>query len=186
MFLHTSELFLGLRLLLADKVFLLIKSIYHFWLHLVSWKVNESHPMYTLETITHSNLSSHCHKVKLISRVQLFAIPWTVAYEAPPSMAFSRQGYWSGLPFPSPGDLPNTGIEPSSPALQADSLPSEPLGKPVIVSRKISLGSPATVLYGDAQNILVATLTQYCDRARLAIFFFTLFHPWFHKAILFP
>ena len=55
--------------------------------------------------------------------------PWTVAYQASLSMGFSRQGYWSGLPFPSPGDLPNPGIEPRSPALQADALPSEPPGK---------------------------------------------------------
>ena len=55
-------------------------------------------------------------------------IPWTVAYQAPPSMGFSRQEYWSGLSFPSPGDLPNPGIElVSSPTLQADSLPSKPL-----------------------------------------------------------
>ena len=58
------------------------------------------------------------------------AIPWTVAYQAPPSMGFSRQEYWSGLPFPSPGDLPNPGIEPGSPALETDALPSEPPGKP--------------------------------------------------------
>ena len=64
-------------------------------------------------------------KVKLLSRVQLFATPWTVAYQAPPFMGFSRQECWSGLPFPSPGDLPNPGMEPRSPALQADSLPSE-------------------------------------------------------------
>ena len=51
---------------------------------------------------------------------------WTVAHQAPLSMGFSRQEYWSGLPFPSPGDLPDTGIEPGSPALQGDSLPSEP------------------------------------------------------------
>ena len=69
-------------------------------------------------------------KVKSVSRVQLFVTPWTVAYQAPPSMGFSRQEYWSGLLFPSPGDLPNLGIEPGSPALQADALPSEPLGKP--------------------------------------------------------
>ena len=68
-------------------------------------------------------------KVKSLSRVQLFATPWTVAYQAPPSMGFSRQEYWSGLPFPSPGDLLNPGIEPGSPALQADALPSEPQGK---------------------------------------------------------
>ena len=63
--------------------------------------------------------------VKLLSHVQLFASPWTVACQAPLSMGFSRQKYWSGLPFPSPGNLPNPGIKPRSPALQADSLPSE-------------------------------------------------------------
>ena len=55
---------------------------------------------------------------------------WTVAHQAPPSMGFSRQEYWSGLPFPSPGDLSNPGIKPGSPALQADALTSEPPGKP--------------------------------------------------------
>ena len=53
------------------------------------------------------------------------ATPWTVACQAPLSMGFSRQAYWSGFPFPSPGDLPDLGIEPGSPALQADSLPTE-------------------------------------------------------------
>ena len=57
------------------------------------------------------------------------ATPWTVAHQAPPSMRFSRQEYWSGLPFPSPGDLPNPGIKPRSPALEADALTSEPPGK---------------------------------------------------------
>ena len=56
-------------------------------------------------------------EVKLLSRVWLFATPWTVTYQAPPSIGFSRQEYWSGLPFPSPGDLPDPGIEPGSPAL---------------------------------------------------------------------
>ena len=56
-------------------------------------------------------------KVKSLSHVRLFATPWTVAYQAPQSMGFSRQEYWSGLPFPSSGDLPNPGIEPGSPAL---------------------------------------------------------------------
>ena len=69
-------------------------------------------------------------KVKSLSRVRLFAIPWTVAYEAPQFMEFSRQEYWSGLLFPSPGDLPAPGIEPGSPALQADALTSEPPEKP--------------------------------------------------------
>ena len=56
--------------------------------------------------------------------------PWTTAQQAPPSMGFSRQEYWNGLPFPPPGDLPYPGMEPRSPALQADSLPAEPPGKP--------------------------------------------------------
>ena len=62
------------------------------------------------------------------------ATPWTIAYKAPVSMGFSRQECWSGLPFPSPGDLPDPEIEPGSPALQADALPSEPPGKSVISS----------------------------------------------------
>ena len=61
-----------------------------------------------------------------------FAIPWTAAGQAPPSVGFSRQEYWSGLPFPSPGDLLNPGIKPRSPALQADALPSEPPGKLIL------------------------------------------------------
>ena len=68
--------------------------------------------------------------VKSLSRVRLFATPWTVAHQAPPPMGFSRQEYWRGLPFPSPGDLPNPGIESRSPALRADALTSEPLGSP--------------------------------------------------------
>ena len=72
-------------------------------------------------------------KVNSLSRVRLFATPWTVAYQAPLSMEFSRQEYWSGLPFPSSGDRPDPGIEPRSPVLQADVLPSEPPGKPIDV-----------------------------------------------------
>ena len=68
-------------------------------------------------------------KVKSFSHVRLFVVLWTVAYQAPPSMEFSRQEYWSGFPFPSPGVLPDSGIEPGSPALQADALPSKPPGK---------------------------------------------------------
>ena len=82
-------------------------------------------------------------KVKSLSRVRLFATPWTVAYQAPLSMGFSRQECWSGLPFPSPGDLPDPGIEPGSPTLQANVLPSEPPGKPTLyditVLKEISL-----------------------------------------------
>ena len=65
-------------------------------------------------------------KVKLFSHVQLFATPWTVAYQAPPSMGFSRQECWSGLPFPSPGDLPTPEIEPTSPALPGKFFTTEP------------------------------------------------------------
>ena len=67
---------------------------------------------------------------------------WTVAHQVPLSMGFSRQEYWSGLPFPSPGDLPDPGIEPTSPALQADSLPPESPGKPHTL-----LNLPAVILY---------------------------------------
>ena len=69
--------------------------------------------------------------MKSHSRVQLFATLWTVAHQAPQSTGFSRQEYWSGLPFPSPEDLPDPGIEPMSPALQADALTSEPPEKPL-------------------------------------------------------
>ena len=72
--------------------------------------------------------------MKSLSHVGLFATPWTVAHQAPLSMGFSRQEYWSGLPFPSSGDLHNPGIEPRSPALQADALPSEPPGKSNYIS----------------------------------------------------
>ena len=56
-------------------------------------------------------------KVKLLTRVQLFGTPWTVDHQAPPSIVFSRQEYWSGLPFPSRGDLPHSGIDPGSPCI---------------------------------------------------------------------
>ena len=69
-------------------------------------------------------------KVKSLSHVRLFVTLWTVVHQAPPSMGFSKQEYWSGLPFPSPGDLPDPGIKPRSPAMQAGALTSEPPGKP--------------------------------------------------------
>ena len=69
-------------------------------------------------------------KVKSLSRVQLFATPWTVTYQALLSMGFSKQEYWSGLRFPSPGVLSDLEIDLGSLALQVDSLPSEPPGKP--------------------------------------------------------
>ena len=78
-------------------------------------------------------------KVKSLSCVRLFVTPWTVARQAPLSMEFSRQEYWSGLPFPSPGDLPKPVIELGSPALQGGSLPSELPGKPHLMNKRGSL-----------------------------------------------
>ena len=108
--------------------------------------------MQILNTLyTFSNLK--CQKVKSLSHAQLFATPWTVAYQAPPSVGFSRQECWSGLPFPSPGNHPVPGIEPWSPTLQADALPSEPPGKTIKhqliekVSHKIT-----TELFTEVQN----------------------------------
>ena len=101
-------------------------------------------------------------KVKLLSRLQLFATPWTVDYQARPSMGFSRQEYWSGLPFPSPGDLHDPGIEPGSPIFQADALTSEPPGKAQECSnyRTIELISHASKVM---LKILQARLEQYMN-----------------------
>ena len=84
-----------------------------------------------------SNISvSVCYS---LSRVRFFVTPWTVAHQAPLSMGFPRQEYWNELSFLSPGDLPDTGVKPGSPALQVDSLPSEPPGKPPVVSNMLLL-----------------------------------------------
>ena len=86
-----------------------------------------------IHAITWQKPTQYCkanRKGKLLSRVQLFGTLWTAARQAPPSLEFFRREYWSGLPFLSPGDLSDPGIEPSSPALQADSLPFEPPVKP--------------------------------------------------------
>ena len=82
-------------------------------------------------------------KVELLSHVRLFASPWTVARQASLSMGFSRQEYWSGLPFPCTGDLPDPGIEPGSATLQADSLLSEPQGSQALEHRLNSCGTGA-------------------------------------------
>ena len=98
-------------------------------------------------------------KVKLLSRVQLFATPWTVAHQAPLSMGFSRQEYWSGLLFPSPGDLPKPGIEPGSPALQVDILTSEPPGKPQIAYSCMQ-NQPTNIYFGGP---MVWKTISYCS-----------------------
>ena len=72
--------------------------------------------------------------MKSLSHVQLFATPWTIAYQAPPSMEFSRQEYWGRLPFPSPEDLSDTGIEARSPTLQADAYHLSHQGKSTVTS----------------------------------------------------
>ena len=74
-------------------------------------------------------------EVSSLSHVRLFVTPRTVGHQAPPSMGFSRQEHWSGLPFPSPGELPDPGIEHESPALQAGTLPSEPPGKLLVLTK---------------------------------------------------
>ena len=89
-----------------------------------TWKKDKS----KCKLCTSGGMRLHGH-VKLLSHV--WVTPWTVTYQAPLSIGFYRQGYWSGLPFLSPGYLPNPGIKPGSPALQADTLPSEPAGKPM-------------------------------------------------------
>ena len=76
-------------------------------------------------------------KVESLSGVQLFATPWTVAYQAPLFMGFSSQDHWSGLPFPSPGDILDPGIELRSFALQTGALPSEPPNKTISFEKKI-------------------------------------------------
>ena len=91
-------------------------------------------------------------KVSSLSPVRLFVTPWTVAYQAPPSMGFSRQEYWSGVPFPSPRDLSNPGIEPRSPALQADGLPSKPPGKPLENYNNQDIGLVRGILYFEISN----------------------------------
>ena len=95
-----------------------------------------SHPSRSSQS---TKLSSLCYiavsEWKMLSHVHLFATPWIVIHQISLSMEFSRQEYWSGLPFPFPRDHPNPGIKPRSPALQTDSLLSEPPGKPVLYSR---------------------------------------------------
>ena len=80
-----------------------------------------------------------CMHAQSLTCVLLFVIPHPVVLQAPLSKGFPRQEYWRGLPFPPPGDLPNPGIEPWSPALQADSLPTEPPEKPTLYSRLFHL-----------------------------------------------
>ena len=123
--------------------------------------------------------------MKSPSRVRLFATPWTAASQAPPSMGFSRQEYWSGLSFPSPRDLPDSGIEPGSPALQADALPSKPPGKPnlmgirpICISLIITFISPFVLLFG-GNHLIIYPLSTVLSSHRFAeiIYLFYFFLP---------
>ena len=136
-----NSLFCFFQLLVAD-------SLLGYWLHhsnlcldghIVSWSVFSSVCLRTLVTGRRSYPHNPGSSPHLKIFVQLFAMPWTVAYKAALSMEFSRQEYWSGLPFPFPGDLPDPGIESRSPTLQADDLPSEPRGKPTVISAETSV-----------------------------------------------
>ena len=112
------------------------------------------------------------NRVKLLSHIQLFATAWTVAYQAPQSMGFSRQEYCSGLPFPSPEDLPDPGMEPGSPTLQADALPSKSPGKPQTVknlpaipeTRILSLGWEDPLEEGMATHSSILAQRNPMDR----------------------
>ena len=99
-------------------------------------------------------------QVKLLSRVQLFATPWTVAHQAPLFMGFSRHEYWSGLPFPSPGDLADPGFGAGSPTLQLDSLPSEPPGNPHVAFGDFLFFHPE-LFSGDSSILLHVSVVHF-------------------------
>ena len=113
--------------------YVVIKSLLNEWMHqwMHSWRQEQSRPFLKSkwEIEGSKNFLNYRKKVKSLSCVWLFATPWTVDHQGPLFVGFSRQEYWSGLPFPSPGDLPNPGIEPRCPASLADALPHEPPGK---------------------------------------------------------
>ena len=95
-------------------------------------------------------------KVKSLSCVRLFVTPWT--RQGPPSMGFSRQEYWSGVPFPSPGDLPDPGIEPRTHALRADALTSEPPGKTALNTKILSIRPTEKFLLFQAPALKIVCL----------------------------
>ena len=98
---------------------------------------------------------------QLLSYFWLFVTPWTVAHQAPLSMRFPRRECWSGLPFPSPGDLPDSGIEPGSPTLQTDFIPPEPPGKPPMTSYTFSLSYFPSVMWYPSYYFLTISFMFY-------------------------
>ena len=141
-----SEIFLKRQML--RKTFCCVNSVsvhlhQHIHLKIViilgNYKIHFSGEKYPQGMIWEASLSTvyiqhriylYIHKHSALSHVRFFVIPWTVTRQAPLSMGFSRQEHWSGLPCPSPGNLPNPGIKPRSLALPAESLPSKPPGSP--------------------------------------------------------
>ena len=104
-------------------------------IHYINWLPNSEpslHPWYKLHFVTVH--TSFCMIAQLLSHVWLFMSPWTVAHQVPLSTGFSRQEHWSGLPFPSPGDFPDSGIKPASPALAGGFFTTEPPWKPPYAS----------------------------------------------------
>ena len=110
------------------------------------------------------SLSLSLSVYQLLSHVRLFATPWTLAHQALLSMDFFRQEQWTGLPFPSPADLSNPGIEPASSVLQADSLPSEPPGKPVYFSTWYEIKDKPQKFHVSRENSPWDKNTQLRDR----------------------
>ena len=108
-------------------------------------------------------------KVKLLSCVSLFATPWTVVYQAPPSMEFSRQEYWSALPFPSPGDLPDSGMEPGSPALEAEVLIIWVTREAQMVKRASDFGVGSRRSLSHHRTIQILLLYHYWLGVRLGL-----------------
>ena len=120
-----------------------------------TWKDAPHHPLLEKCKSKPRDITSHqwSESVKLL---RLFAIPWTVAYQPPLFMEFFRQEYWSGLPFPSPWELPDPGIKPRSPTLQADTLPSEPpeklLVRMVIIKKSMFRKNSMYIIYSETDH----------------------------------
>ena len=117
---------------------------------------------------THTHTHTHTLKLKLkpLSCVQLFAIPWIVAYQAPQSMGFSRQEYWSGLPFPSPGDLPNPGVEPGLLHFRQTLYCLSHQGRPYICTAIYKIDKP-DLLYstgGATQSTIITSIRKESEK----------------------
>ena len=119
--------------------------------HIKKCIIIKTSSVYRAQTVTALHRSLIFMVGGLVAKSYLtLATPWTVAHQAPLSMGFSKEEYQSGLPWPSPRDLPNPGIKPGSPALQADALPSEPLGKPNKQNKQNHVESE--LLWGDIEE----------------------------------